>query len=93
LSIVYANICLSVQDHRQKFSVFNFKHRFWRTNKRQWNQQVGSLCCKKEVLKTSGSEEADVTRSSSPKADVIRGSEDHQKLKDWRTSNVVQVKI
>jgi len=28
LSIVYANICSSVQDHRQKFSVFNFKHRF-----------------------------------------------------------------
>jgi len=37
---------------------------------------------KKEVLKTSGYEEADVIRSSSPEADVIRGSEDHQKLED-----------
>ena len=61
--------------------------------KEQCNQQEGSLCCKKEVLKTSGSKKADVVRSSSPEADVIRGSEDHQKLKDGRTSNVVQVKI
>jgi len=32
-------------------------------------------------------------RSSSPEADIIRGSEDHQKLEDWRTSNVVQMMI
>ena len=32
-------------------------------------------------------------RSSSPEADVIRGFEDQQRLEDWRTSNVVQMKI
>jgi len=32
-------------------------------------------------------------RSSSPEADVIRGYKDHQKLEDWRTSNVVQMMI
>jgi len=30
MSIGYANICSSVQDHRQKFSVFKIKHRFWK---------------------------------------------------------------
>jgi len=39
--------------------------------------QKRSFCCKKEVLKTRGSEEADVIRSSSSEAV-------HQKLKDWR---------
>ena len=41
---------------------------------------------KKEVLKISGSEEVDVIRSTSSEAI-------HQKLEDWRTSNVVQMMI
>jgi len=36
LSIGYANICSSVQDHRQKFSV-SLKHRFWKNKREQWN--------------------------------------------------------
>jgi len=41
---------------------------------------------KKEVLKTSGSEGADVIRSTSTEAV-------HQKLEDRRTSNVVQMMV
>jgi len=48
LSIGYANICLSVQDHRQKFEIII---RFWKNKREQRNQQKGSLkrlkenCC------------------------------------------------
>jgi len=50
LSIGYANICLSVQDHRQKFW---YLIRFWRNKREQWNQQEGSL----KHLKKRGSED------------------------------------
>jgi len=45
------------------------------------------LCCKKEVLKTSDSEEADVIRSTSSEAvhqklASSEASKDHQKLED-----------
>jgi len=62
---------------------------------------------RKEVLKTSGSEEADVIRSTSSEAGhqkltSSKASEDHQELKElkiirsWKTEelqNVVQMKI
>jgi len=80
LSIGYANICSSVHDHRQKFSVY-LKYRFWKNKWEQWNQQSkGSLKHLKKVI----------LKSSAPK--VIRSSEaslseapyqkqEHQKLK------------
>jgi len=40
LSIGYANICSSVQDHRQKFEIII---RFWKNNREQRNQQKGSF--------------------------------------------------
>jgi len=50
LSIGYANICSSVQDHRQKFSVY-LKYRFWKNKWEQCNQQSkGSLKHLKKVL-------------------------------------------
>jgi len=39
LSIGYANICSSVQDHRQKKIVY-LKIRYWKNKREQWNQQV-----------------------------------------------------
>jgi len=40
LSIGYANICSSAQDHRQNFEIIN---RFWKKKREQSNQQKGSL--------------------------------------------------
>jgi len=40
LSIGYANICSSVQDHRQKSEIII---RFWKKKREQKNQQKGSL--------------------------------------------------
>jgi len=40
------------------------------------------LLLQERVLKTSGRHQKHLFKSSSPEADVIRGSEDHQKLKD-----------
>jgi len=40
LSIGYANICSSVQDHRKKFEIII---RFWKNKREQKNQQKGSL--------------------------------------------------
>jgi len=82
MSIGYANICTSVQDYRQKFSVFNSSIGSGRTNESYEFYKEGSL-------KTRGSEEADVIirtllRSCSPEADVIKGYEDHQKLEEWK---------
>jgi len=58
---------------------------------------------RKLVLQERGSEDKPFWRSwhhqkhlfksSSPESDVIRGSEDHQKLKDWSFSDVVQMMI
>jgi len=39
------------------------------------------------------SSEAPLIRSCSPEADVIRGSEDHQKLKDWKFQSLSNVVI
>ena len=43
MSIGYANICSSVQDHRQKFISLNFKYWFWKNKRELRNQQKGSL--------------------------------------------------
>jgi len=85
MSIGYANICSSVQDYRQKFSVFNSSIGSGRTNESNEFYKEGSL----KHLKTRGSEEADVIRrtllrSCSPEVDVIKGYEDHQKLEEWK---------
>ena len=40
LSIGYANICSSAQDHRQKFEIII---RFWKNKREQMYQQKGSL--------------------------------------------------
>jgi len=67
LSIGYANICSSVQDHRQKFEIFI---RFWKNKREQRNQQKGSLKRLKRtapevkmLLKTKCSWNDDVIRS------------------------------
>jgi len=101
LSNGYANICSSVQDHRQKISV-SLNHRFWKNKWEQWNQQEGSL----KHMKKRGSEDncswsADVIRSTSPKAHLTRstfhqkfwrssGAEDHQKLEELKLQKAVQ---
>jgi len=52
LSIGYDNICSSVQDHRQKFSVFKFKYGFWRTNESNGiNKKEAWSIWRKEILK------------------------------------------
>jgi len=68
MSIEYANICSSMQDHRKKFSVFNSSigsadMSFWRSSEA-------------DVIRST------LVRSCSPEADVIRGFEGHQKLED-----------
>jgi len=40
LSIGFANICSSVQDHRNFFKIVN---RFWKNKREQRNKQKGSL--------------------------------------------------
>jgi len=81
LSIGHANICSSVQDHRQKFDIFI---RFWKSKIEQKNQQKGSL----KHLKYKCSWSDDVIRSKfvrsissevrSPEAEV------HQEMKDLK---------
>jgi len=53
MSIGYANICSSVQDHRQKFSVFNSSISSGRTNENNEFYKEGSL----KRLKKRGSED------------------------------------
>jgi len=75
LSIGYANICSSVQDHRQKFSVY-LKYRFWKNKLEQWNQQSKESLkhLKKLLLKSSAPEV--MTSSEAP-----HQKQNHQKLK------------
>ena len=92
MSIGYANICSSVQDHRQKFKCLYIKIRFWKNKWEQWNLQKGSLCYKiefeedniwrhlKQLIRSSSSEAVYQKLTSSE-------VEDHQKLKiirSWR---------
>jgi len=53
MSIGYANICSSVQDHRKKFSVFNSSIGSGRTNESNGFYKEGSL----KRLKKRGSED------------------------------------
>ena len=86
MSIGYANICSSVQDHRPKFVIFI---RFWKNKREQRNQQKGSLKhLKKSASEVKCSWSDDVIRSKfvrstssearSPKAEV------HQEMKDLK---------
>jgi len=86
LSIGCANICSSVQDHRQKFSVY-LKYRFWKNKWEQWNQQSkGSVKhLKKVLLKSSAPEVMMSSETSSSKAPHHK--QDHQKLKIIRRWN------
>jgi len=90
LLIGHANICSSVQDHRQKFSVY-LKYRFWKNKWEKWNQQSkGSLKhLKKVLLKSSAPEvmtssEAKFIKSTSSEARSPE-AEDHQKMKESKS--------
>ena len=82
MSIVYANICSSVQDHRQKICVFKTigtEEQMRAIESTKWKLVLQKSILVKEVLKTRGSE-ADVIRSIlirswTSEAEVIRGSE------------------
>ena len=50
-------------------------------------------CSEDKRFRRSWRHQKHLFRSSSPEADVIKGSEDHQKMEDWRTSTVVQMMI
>jgi len=95
LSIGDANICSSVQDHRQKFEIVI---RFWKNKREQMNQQEGSLKRLKRtapkvkvLLKTKYSWSDDVIRSKfirwwrSPEAVV------HQKMQDLKLQRFFNV--
>jgi len=87
LSIRYANICSSVQDHRQKFEIII---RFWKNKREQKNQQKGSL----KRLKRTAPEVKVLLKSSTP--EVMTSSEvSHQKLKitkSWSSSEDKRLK-
>ena len=52
ISIGYTNICSSVQDHRQKFSVFEIKHKFWTSSEALSSEAVLPEAENHEKLKT-----------------------------------------
>jgi len=105
VSIGYANICSSVQDHRQKFSVLKYigseeQKRAMASTK--WKLVLQGSIWRKVVMKIirSWRHQKHLLRSCSPEADVIRCSKDHQELKiirSWKTgsfrfvSNVVLI--
>jgi len=76
MSIGYANICSSVQDHRQNV----ISIRFWKNKREQKNQQKGSL----ELLKKSAPEVQSapevMTSSEASSSESL-----HQKLKIIRS--------
>jgi hypothetical protein len=81
LSIGLANICSSVQDHRQKFDILN---RFWMNKRELRNQQKGRLKASEEkallktkvLLKTRRSWSDDVIRSKFIRT-ISSEAEDH----------------
>jgi len=82
LSIGYANICSSVQDHRQKFEIII---RFWKNKREQGNQQKGSLKRLKRtapevkvLLKWWCHQKHLIRNWRSPEAEV------HQKMRDLK---------
>jgi len=92
LSIGYVNICSSVQDHRQKFSVFKCigsEEQIRTMKSTKWK-----LVLQESILIKRGSE-ADVIRSTlirswTSEAEVIRGSEGSE-AEDWKLQKIVQV--
>jgi len=83
LSIGYANICSSVQDHRQKFEIII---RFWKNKREQRNRQKRSLKYLKRtapevkvLLKTKCYWSDDVIKSKFIRS-ISSEAEDHQKL-------------
>jgi len=57
MSIGYANICSSVQDHRQKFSVFEIKHRFWKNKWRAMDFTKRKLVLQESIWRKRGSKD------------------------------------
>jgi len=94
LSIGYVNICSSVQDNRQKFSVY-LKYRFWNNKWEQWNQQSkGTLKHLKKVLMKSSAPEV-MTSSEASSSEAPHQKQNHQKLKitrSWRSSEDERIK-
>jgi len=73
MSIGYANICSSVQDHGKKFEIII---RFWKNKREQRNQQKGSLKrMKRTALEVKSAPEV-ITSSEASSSEA----EDHQKL-------------
>jgi len=79
LSIEYANICSSVQDHRQKFEIIS---RFWKNKREQRNQQKGSL---KHLKRTAPEVKVLLKTKCSWSGDVIRS----KFIRSWRSPEVV----
>jgi len=78
LSIGYANICSSVQDHRQIFEIIN---RFWKNKREQRNKEKGSLKASEENCSWSDN----VIRSKFIRSEFIRSwkslkAKVHQKM-------------
>jgi len=73
LPIGYANICSSVQDHRQKFEIII---RFWKNKRKQRYQQKGSL---KRLKRTAPEVKSAPEVMMSSEASSSE-AEDHQKL-------------
>jgi len=89
LSIRYANICSSVQDHRQKFEIII---RFWKNKIEQRNQQKGNLKASEENCSWS---------QSAPEDKVLLKWRRHKKkvhqkhlIRSWRSpEDVVHQKM
>ena len=89
MSIGYANIYSSVQNHRQNFSMSYLSIGSGRTNesnginkKEAWSSEDKKLWRQEVHKKLTSSETLSSSEASSPEADVIRSSEEHQKLID-----------
>jgi len=74
MTIGIANICSSVQDHRQKFICLKFKYWFWKNKREQWKLQW------KLVLQDR------VWRSSEVDCQKLTSSESLKIIRSWSSS-------
>jgi len=77
MSIGYDNICLSVQDHRQKLISLKLKYWFWKNKWEQWNLQK-KLMLQDRVWRQRVSEDHQKLTARS-----WRSSESLKSLKNW----------
>jgi len=87
--LIFVQVCRTID---KNFSVFNssigyedqmksigiYKKEAWRHLKKRGFKDKSFWRSEAEVIRSI------LIRSCSPEADVIRGSEDHQKLEDWK---------